>query len=128
MVNLYQFFPNLEPEEMSYIQGFTKDMDENQLMMYANVYNSRRRDPQVILLTALAGFLGVAGIQRFLVDQIGMGIAFLLTGGFCMIGTIIDLINYKKLANEYNFKMAQQSAMIVRGSTGGFNAQPPQQY
>jgi TM2 domain-containing membrane protein YozV len=60
------------------------------------------------------GFFGIAGLQRFFVDQIGMGILYLLTGGICFIGTIIDLVNYKQLAIEYNQKQAMQIIGFMR--------------
>jgi TM2 domain-containing membrane protein YozV len=66
------------------------------------------------MLASLAGFLGVAGVQRFLTDQIGMGILYFFTAGFCFIGTIIDAINYKSIANEYNKKMAFESFNIAK--------------
>jgi TM2 domain-containing membrane protein YozV len=78
------------------------------------VYASKRRNPQDILLATLAGFLGVSGIQRFMTDQIGMGIVYFFTAGFCFIGTIVDLINYKSIANEYNQKMAFESFNIAK--------------
>ncbi|MEW6653185.1 MAG: TM2 domain-containing protein, partial [Bacteroidota bacterium] len=78
-------------------------------------YRSRRKDPQTILLVTLVGFLGIAGIQRFLTDQIGLGILYLLTCGICMIGTIIDLVNYKKIAFEYNQQQANQIAVMLKG-------------
>lgn len=37
-------------------------------------------------------FLGEFGIHRFYVGKIGTGILYLCTGGFFMIGYIIDLI------------------------------------
>jgi TM2 domain-containing membrane protein YozV len=83
------------------------------MMNFANVYRARRRDPQLILLTTLLGFIVVAGVQRFLVGQIGMGILYLFTGGLCLIGTIIDLINYQDLAFEFNQGVAHEvNAMI----------------
>jgi len=79
------------------------------------MYRSRRRDPQVILLSTLAGFVFVAGIQRFITDQIGMGILYFFTAGLCFIGTIVDLINYKQIAFEYNIKNANEvSGWIAR--------------
>jgi TM2 domain-containing membrane protein YozV len=83
-------------------------------MQFANVYRTRRRDPQIILLVTLAGFVGIAGIQRFITDQVGLGILYFLTGGICLIGTIIDLVNYKNIAFEYNQKQANQIAMMVK--------------
>jgi TM2 domain-containing membrane protein YozV len=115
MANLFQFLPELQGRELMFVQGLTKDFTESQLMNFANLYRTRRRDPQIILLTALIGFVGIAGVQRFLINQIGMGILYLLTGGLCLIGTIIDLINYQDLAIEYNMQMANESAMLVKG-------------
>jgi len=115
MANLFQFLPELQGREMMYVQGLTKDYTETQMMNFANIYRSRRRDPQLILLTTLLGFVAIAGVQRFLVNQIGMGILYIFTGGLCLIGTIIDLINYQNLAMEYNMHMANESAMMVKG-------------
>ncbi len=116
MANVLQIMPYLEGEEMIFIQGIIKDMNDNQASLFANVYSSRRRDPTMILLTACVGFLGVSGIHRFLLGHIGMGILYLLTAGLCLIGTIVDLVNYKKLTFEYNQKGAQEVVIMTRGS------------
>ncbi len=114
MANILDLLPELIGEEQAYVAGIIRDMDEGKAHQFANAYRARRREPQTILLLALVGFLGLAGIQRFLVDQIGMGILYLLTGGLCAIGTIMDMINYKKLALEYNMVQAQQIIAVIR--------------
>ena len=114
MANIFQFLPELQGRELALVQSLTKDFTEDKLQNFANVYRVRRKDPQIILLTTLLGFVVVAGVQRFMVGQIGMGILYLFTGGLCLIGTIIDLINYQDLAFEYNQTMAQESAMLVK--------------
>ena len=116
MANLLHLMPNLEEDELRYIQEITRELNENQLEQFAIIYNSRRKDPQTILLLTLVGFLGIAGIQRFIIDQIGMGILYILTAGLCFIGTIVDLVNYKKLSFEYNQKAARQSVSMTMGS------------
>lgn len=114
MLNLLQLMPNIEPEELNYIQMMVKDFNDDQLRQFANIYNSRRKDPQTILLLTLVGFLGIGGIQRFVTDQMGMGLLYLFTIGLCYIGTIVDVVNYKRLANEYNQKIANQvSGMLI---------------
>ena len=63
--------------------------------------------------TALLGFIVVAGVHRLLLGQIEMGILYLFTGGLCLVGTIIDLVNHQKLAFEYNQKVANEVAAII---------------
>ncbi len=112
---LYQLMPELDMQEMTYVDSLTKTYTDDQMLNFANFYRSRRRDPQMILLAGLAGFLGIAGIQRFLTDQIGMGILYFFTAGLCFIGTIVDLINYRQIALEYNIKIANEvSGWIIR--------------
>ncbi|NOX66935.1 MAG: TM2 domain-containing protein [Chlorobi bacterium] len=113
MTNVLEILPELMGEEQAYIAGVIREMDENKARQFANAYRSRRRDPQTLLLTAILGFVLIAGVQRFLVDQIGMGILYLLTGGLCFIGTIIDMVNYKKIAFEYNMKQAQEISQVI---------------
>jgi TM2 domain-containing membrane protein YozV len=116
MANVLQLMPMLEGEELVYIQGVVKDMTDNQAQQFANIYNVRRKDPQTILLVTLIGFLGVAGVQRFLTNQIGLGLLYLFTAGLCLIGTIVDLVNYRRIAFEYNYDVAQQVAIMIKGS------------
>ncbi|MGQ9643257.1 MAG: TM2 domain-containing protein [Ignavibacterium sp.] len=114
MPNVFQLMPNLEPEEMAYIQELIKDFSDQQAQQFAMTYMSRRKDPTNILIFALIGFVGIAGIHRFVLGQTGMGILYLLTGGLCLIGTIVDLVNHKKLALESNIKTAQQVSMLIK--------------
>lgn len=114
MPNVFQLMPNLEPEEMAYIQELIKDFSDQQAQQFAMTYMSRRKDPTNILIFALIGFVGIAGIHRFVLGQTGMGILYLLTGGLCLIGTIVDLVNHKKLTLESNIKTAQQVSMLIK--------------
>ncbi len=116
MANILQLMPTLEGDEMVFLQGLLKDMPDDQVQQFANVYNSRRKDPQSVLLMTLLGFVGFAGVQRFYVDQIGMGLVYLFTIGFCFIGTLIDLVNHKKLAYDYNTRVAQQVVVMVKAA------------
>ena len=100
MPNLLQLLPNVENEELVYIQGLVKNMSDEQVRQFAVIYSSRRKDPQMILLLTLVGFLGVAGIQRFIVDQIGMGLLYVFTGGLCLVGTILIWLIIKILRSN----------------------------
>jgi TM2 domain-containing membrane protein YozV len=116
MANLLQLLPSVEEEELRYIKELSAGMTDSQVQQFAAIYSSRRKDPQTIMLLTLVGFLGIAGVQRFITDQMGLGILYLLTAGLCFVGTIIDLINYKKLAFEYNQKIARQVMSMTMNS------------
>ncbi len=117
MANVFQLMPGLEGEEMAYIQELIKDMSDDKAQQFAMSYMSRRKDPTNILIFTLLGFVIIAGVQRFVLGQIGMGLLYLFTFGLCWIGTIIDLVNHKKLAFEYNAAQAQQIAELLRNIT-----------
>ena len=117
MPNVFQLLPSLEGEEMAYVQSLIKDMTDTQAQQFAMAYSARRKDPTTILILALVGFVGFAGLHRFMLNQIGMGILYFLTGGLCFIGTIIDLVNHRKLAFEYNSTVAQQVALMTKQIT-----------
>ena len=116
MAKIMEILPALDGEEMMFVQSIVKEMDDDKARRFAFAYNSRRKDPQLILLTALIGFIGIAGIQRFLLNQIGMGLLYLFTAGICWVGTIIDLVNYKKLALEYNANVAREVVMMMKST------------
>ncbi len=112
-----QNFMNLAgitPPEYSYLQTATKGLNEQQMQSFIMIYSQKRKNPSDILLLSLLGFIWVAGIHRFILGQIGMGILYLLTGGLCFIGTIIDVVNHKQLTLEYNQKMVFESMQMVK--------------
>ena len=100
--NLLLSLPGIESEEMLFIQEAIKDLNEDAQRNFLLLYQGRRKDPQTILICCIVGFVGLAGVQRFILGQIGMGILYFFTAGLCFVGTIIDLLNYKKMALEFN--------------------------
>jgi TM2 domain-containing membrane protein YozV len=71
-------------------------------------YRKRRKDPQIVLLAAVAGLVACPGFQRFWLGEIGMGLLFLFTVGFVAMGSIIDLCTYRTLARSHNEKVARK--------------------
>jgi TM2 domain-containing membrane protein YozV len=114
MAKVIDVLPEVTGEEMVYIQNLIKDMDDETARKFANVYRSRRKEPMLILVTGLLGFIIVAGVHRFILGQVGMGILYLFTGGLCLIGTIVDLVNHQKLTFEYNSKVANEVIVMIR--------------
>lgn len=112
--NLITMIPAVEADELAYLQALTKDLSEDKLKLFISIYNGKRKKAETILICCVLGFVCAAGIQRFVVGQIGMGILYLFTGGLCLIGTIVDLVNHKQLAFEFNQKMAIESIAMVR--------------
>ncbi|MBN2166916.1 MAG: TM2 domain-containing protein [Marinilabiliaceae bacterium] len=113
MNRILQFLPEIEMDEAIYLDMLMKEKSDEQIRNFTMMYRSRRKDPQTILLTTLLGFFIIAGIQRFMINQIGMGILYIFTGGLCFIGTIVDLVNYKSLALEYNQKIARECVQFI---------------
>ena len=114
MARIIDVLPELSGEEMLYVQNLIKDMPEEQARTFASVYRSRRKEPQLVLILAVLGFVGFAGIHRMIIGQIGMGILYFFTAGLCLIGTIVDLVNHQKLAFEFNQKVANEALLMVR--------------
>ncbi|EON76482.1 TM2 domain family protein [Lunatimonas lonarensis] len=113
MANVLRYLPELEGMELGYIQGILKNMNDAEATLFAQVYRARRKDSQMVLILTLLGFFGFAGLHRFILGQIGLGILYLLTLGLCFIGTIVDLVNYKSLAYEYNIKVAHETLSLM---------------
>ena len=85
-------------------------MSHEQAQLFATAYRGKRKDPHTVLLTAIVGLVAIPGLQRFWLGQIGMGFLYLFTWGLVLVGSITDLVRYKKLAFEYNQGVAQQIA------------------
>ncbi len=113
MASLFEYLPELEGDEAIYIQKILEPMDEETARTFSNIYRARRKDPVTILMMACVGFFGVAGIHRIFVGHIGMGILYLFTAGLCLIGTIVDVINYKSLTFDNNREIAREILQLL---------------
>ena len=110
---LLRYLYDVTPEELSVINNRVSGYSDDQIAQFCQIYKSKRKDPQLILITCLLGFVGFAGIHRFLTEQVGLGILYFFTAGLCFIGTIIDVVNHKNIALEYNgAKVAETLAML----------------
>lgn len=113
MSNIIHVIPEAEGDEALYLNKLLAGMSIEKVDDFARIYRARRKDPQIVLITCLIGLLSIAGIHRFILNQVGMGILYLFTGGLCLIGTIVDLVNYRDLAFRYNRMVAQEIKSLV---------------
>lgn len=90
-----KYFP---AEKIVYLKDKLRTMDEEKFSLLSTV---ELKDPTTILLVSL--FLGVLGIDRFMLGETGMGILKLLTAGCCGILTIIDWFSISKKTKDLNF-------------------------
>ena len=108
MARALDLLPEIKGLELQYIQSQLDGLTEMEAQKFANIYRMRRKNPQDILIFSIIGLLIVPGLQRFLLNQIGMGLLYFFTIGLCFVGSIIDLVNYEKLALEYNQTAAEE--------------------
>lgn len=90
-----KYFP---AEKIMYIKEKLLAMEDDKFTLISSV---EMKDPTTILLVSI--FLGVLGIDRFMIGDTGMGILKLLTGGVCGILAIIDWFTISKKAKDINF-------------------------
>lgn len=110
---LLRYLYDITPEELITINSRTQGFSDDELTHFCMIYRSKRKDPQTVLLLCLLGLIGVAGVHRFVIGDIGMGILYFFTGGLCLVGTIVDAINHKNLATEYNGKMIAETLNML---------------
>ena len=73
--------PGMQPDELTYLENLTSSLNEEQMNLFISLYSSKRKTSDTILICTILGFVVVAGIQRFVIGQIGMGILYLLPAG-----------------------------------------------
>lgn len=110
---LLRMFPDMDYDEMATVMKITQGMTDTQQQNFIYVFQGRRKDYQQMVLFTILGFFGVAGIQRFLTGDIGLGIIYFITAGLCFVGTIVDLINIKNITSKYNQKQAYEAAAFA---------------
>ncbi|MCC8424434.1 TM2 domain-containing protein [Mucilaginibacter sp. UR6-11] len=112
--NPYMNLSGITTEELAVLQQATAGLNDDQKKYFFMIYSGKRKSPQDMLIFSLIGLFLLPGLQRFITGQIGMGILYLFTVGLCFIGSIMDLVNHKTLAYEYNQKMAFESFNLAK--------------
>lgn len=109
-VNLFmsQNLKNFSPTQISDIKSKLMSLPDDKSTV---IMSLEFRDPTTILLLSL--FFGGWGVDRFLLGNVGIGILKLLTGGCCGILWLVDLINYKKMTQGYNYKKFIEAIAVL---------------
>ncbi|MFA0814400.1 MAG: TM2 domain-containing protein [Anaerofustis sp.] len=89
---------NFPSNQIMYLKDRLAALDDNQFMMVSSM---ELKDPNTMLIISI--FLGTLGIDRFMLNDVGMGVLKLLTGGCCGVLTIIDWFMIMDKTREYNF-------------------------
>ncbi|MDO4416163.1 MAG: TM2 domain-containing protein [Erysipelotrichaceae bacterium] len=76
------------------------------------------KDPTIVLVISL--FVGGLGIDRFMIGDIGMGVAKLLTLGGCGILSIIDWFTIMKRTRTVNYEKFMSHLAVTAPEAGGF--------
>ena len=90
-----KYFPE---GKIVYLKDKLRTMDDEKFSLISTI---EMKDPTTILLVSI--FLGVLGIDRFMIGDTGMGILKLLTGGCCGILALVDWFTISKKTKELNF-------------------------
>lgn len=92
-----KYFP---APQIPYVREVLSTLDDERIaMLYAQDY----KDPTLMIIVSIFG--GSLGIDRFLLGEVGLGVAKLLTGGGCGVWWIVDLFLIMDRAREKNLEM-----------------------
>jgi len=106
MPHITHYLPELDEPEKVFIQDLFDGMSPEQAQLFAGAYRQRRKDPHTVLLAAIIGLVALPGLQRFWLGHVGLGFLYLFSWGILLVGTVADLVRYKRLALNYNQEIA----------------------
>lgn len=89
-----KYFPE---EKLMFLKERLLQLNETQ---FSSLYYIQFKDPLVLLIISI--FLGNLGVDRFMLNDTGLGILKLLTCGGFGIWTIIDWVFIMNKTKEYN--------------------------
>lgn len=93
---------NYPEAKLPFLREALAKLDENK---WAAIQTLQPKNPTTMLIISI--FLGIFGVDRFMLGQTGLGVAKLLTFGGCSIWEIIDWFKIQDMTKEYNFEKLQ---------------------
>lgn len=93
------------PEHLPVMRNYLEKMDDEKFFRLQTI---QFKDPTLLLVLSI--LVGHFGVDRFLLDQTGIGVAKLLTCGGLGVWTIVDWFLIMGLTRDYNFNKFIQVA------------------
>ncbi len=87
------------------VSQLTSGLNDQQKAAFQAQYDAAKKDPQMIFILSIVA--GGIGVDRFLLDDMKMGVIKLLTGGGCGILAIMDILSAKERTNAFNKAKAE---------------------
>lgn len=94
-----------KPEHLPALRNYLEKMDDDK---FFRLQTMQFKDPTLLLVLSI--LVGHFGVDRFLLDQTGIGVAKLLTCGGFGIWTLVDWFLIMGLTRDYNFNKFMQFA------------------
>ena len=89
---------NLPPERIEELRAMLLAAPDDKFQVVSAV---QLKDTTTMLIIAI--LLGGWGLDRFMLGDVGLGVAKLLTAGGCLVWTVIDAISAQKRTQDFNF-------------------------
>lgn len=89
------------------------DGDEQKVRQFQRHYLDKKKSKGTAHMLNLVALFGIGGLHRFYLGDPALGIAHLLTWGFCLVGTLIDIFAINKRVNDANVKVAMQTIEVI---------------
>ena len=93
-------------------QMMAKGLRPDQRMLFTSQLSSAMKDRNTVLI--LSVILGMWGVDRFYVGDMGMGLVKLFTLGGCGILWLLDLFMIRGRADDYNRQKAHEILTGIR--------------
>lgn len=93
-----------DPASQAQIKQLLENVDESKL---ATIQAIPFKDPMTMMILAIVA--GSLGIDRFMLGQVGLGVAKLLTCGGCGVWTIVDIFSVQQRTKDFNLNLLKQA-------------------
>ncbi len=96
---------NFKPSDLALVKDRLEKLDDEKFFLIQGIQFQK---PDTIFLIAI-----LLGWERFWLNDVGMGVAKVLTGYGCMIWWLMDIISAKERAMKFNFDEFNKAMMFV---------------